>query len=105
MKKIRSSVRIILYLIIHFVLICYVGFLSIGLYLTLSNSVAYWRTGVALLCISHWPSFALGMYRRIYSGEIDVFDPKIIIINIVGWILVGFIIGLVISAVKGRRRK
>jgi hypothetical protein len=65
-----------------------------------------------LFYIANWPSLLLKIYPTIttmhgtvvHSVEHGFFNPLIIISNAIGWTSVGFIIGLIISAVKGKRR-
>jgi hypothetical protein len=63
-----------------------------------------------IIILVNWPSFLLGVYPIFItqSGdeiiEFTLIDPKVYLVNAIGWGIVGFIVGLTISAVKGRRR-
>lgn len=64
-----------------------------------------------LFNLANWPSLFLKIYptiitmhgTKVYSVERGIFNPLVIIVNAIGWGIPGFIIGLIISAVKGRR--
>jgi hypothetical protein len=61
--------------------------------------------------IANWASLLLRVYPTVtdLNGDIGydagkaLFSIPVIIVNGLGWALIGFIIGLVISAVKGKR--
>lgn len=63
-----------------------------------------------IIVFVNWPSFLLGVYPTftVQGGdeviEFTLMDPMVYLVNAIGWGIVGFIIGLIISAVKGRRR-
>lgn len=69
----------------------------------------FWPT--VLLWIGHWPSLITRVFPKIidshgrvgYDGS-GYFDLKVIAVNVAGWLVLGFVIGLVISVVQDRRK-
>jgi len=110
--KIQGRTKIILYSIVHFIVVCYWGFLSIGLYVGFSVDEFFHRIGIFFFLTSNWPSYIVGVYRgyhmindvKIYDAGYRLFYPVTILVNTIGWGLVGFVVGLIILAVKGRRK-
>lgn len=75
-----------------------------------ARRTVYFSTSLYVVYIASWPSFLLKIYPYIIINGEKVWDfgnglihPLVILVNALGWGLVGFIVGLIISAVKGRR--
>jgi hypothetical protein len=70
------------------------------------------RIDFALVVFANWPNFLLRTFPtkqivgggETYAPGIALLSAKVHGINAIGWALFGFIIGLIISAVKERRR-
>ena len=66
-----------------------------------------------LFIFANWPSFLLKIYPYVIDldGEVvwdignGLINPIVIIVNAIGWGLIGFVVGLIISAVKGRKQR
>ena len=75
-----------------------------------ASKIVYFRCLFAVY-IANWPSFLLKIYPYIVVDGEKVWDfgsglihPLVILVNALGWGLFGFIVGVIISAIKGRKR-
>ncbi|MCK4234155.1 hypothetical protein KAX75_06980 [candidate division WOR-3 bacterium] len=113
--KIKEWKRIIILSLIFFVS------LSIALpFYTLIADMAMWGTyhkGLSiadmLFHLTNWFSILLKIYptvvsvdgKIVYDAGAGLFHPLVIIANAIGWGLIGFVVGLIISVIKDRKRR
>ena len=114
--KVAEKNRPIIFFIIFFPVLSWI-FLFIGFFvaLTFEQGLAGggpYLSGI-LFYIANWPSLLLEIYPTIttmhgtvvHSVERGFFNPFVIIVNAIGWGFIGFLVGLTISAIKGRKRR
>jgi len=114
--RITDGKKTVIFCIIFFLILpCVFMFIAGCLAMTFEQGLAGGGPYLSdiLFNLANWPNLFLKIYRTIitmhgtevYSVERGIFNPLVIIVNTIGWGMVGFIIGLIISAVKGRKRR
>jgi hypothetical protein len=114
--RISGKSRTVLLTIIFFLFLpCILTFIAVFFALLIEQALAGGGPYVSeiLMYIANWPSLVLKIYptittmhgTKVYSLEHGLLDPLAIIVNAIGWGLVGFIIGLIISVIKGRKKE
>ena len=105
----RPFVFIVFFILFSFVL----PFFAVAICMVAQG---YYKGPEVFLCyfcmwLANLPSFLLKIYPYIVvNGEVvwdvgrGLIHPLVILVNAIGWALFGFIVGLIISAIKGRKR-
>ena len=114
--KVAEKNKPIIFFIIFFPVLSWI-FLFIGFFvaLTFEQGLAGggpYLSGI-LMTIANWPSLLLNIYPTYtdmhgivgYDIQRGLFHPLVIIANVIGWGLFGFIVGLIISVIKERKQR
>ena len=112
--KITEGKRTIIRSIILFLILPW-GFLFSGIFVGmffLSALPGGANLSKILIYIANWPSLLFKIYPFIITprGKVvwdvgrGLIHPLVILFNAIGWGLIGFIVGLIISVIKGRKR-
>jgi hypothetical protein len=112
MKLYRWKRIVVIWIIVFACVPLFLNFYAMGESLALNAAYIQGPTpGSVLYTIANWPSMSICLYPTITTTEGEVvpdgaaiFNPFVIIVNAIAWAIPGFIIGLIVSAVKGRRR-
>jgi len=106
-KKISKKTKLIITTVLFFI-----GLLWMLKFWDLSTSVSilydYTNVGSNLFSIANWPSLLLKIYPVSnvingmieYNVELGFFHPLVILVNAVGWGLIGFIVGSLLLIIK-----
>jgi hypothetical protein len=109
----KSKLRAFGIWIVFFIILSYIlNFLSIIFNLFFPSQIpgGLFVAG-ALFYIANWPSFSLRVFPYIIVDGVKVWNqgpgllnPLVILSNLLGWSFIGFIVGLVISSIKDRKK-
>jgi hypothetical protein len=108
-KKISKKAKLIITTVLFFIgLLWMLKFWDLSTSVCLSVGEDYVNVGANLFYIANWPSLLLKIYPVSnvingvveYNVETGFFHPLVILVNAIGWGLMGFIVGCLILIIK-----